>query len=169
MQKKIKSKNKQGELIRPIEYARLRRLNPSTVSRQIRSGAIPVQDGLIDADAADVGRLQNLDLSKRHNKKKSAQSDAWQRALLNYGLAEGMALLIRKLQDTERFSYLQKLAVEAADITPEQALKTARIIIFALGIWVQGVIAQNINQGRAKQFKAEIINWVQSTKSTGGQ
>jgi hypothetical protein len=49
-----------GKLITAAEYARLRGLNRSTISRQIASGAIPTVDGLLDPRAADLAREKNL-------------------------------------------------------------------------------------------------------------
>lgn len=47
-------------LIRPVDYARRRGLSPSTVSRQIAAGKIPVHSGLIDPQEADAARRANL-------------------------------------------------------------------------------------------------------------
>ena len=57
---------KTSKLITASDYARLRGLNKSTVSRQIRRGQIPASaEGLIDPVAADRARERNLDQSKR--------------------------------------------------------------------------------------------------------
>lgn len=53
------------DLLSPAEYARLRGLNRSTISRQIRAGQIPTHDGLIDPTEADGARERNLDPAKR--------------------------------------------------------------------------------------------------------
>src|ERR1039458_6977759 len=45
----------------PAAYARLRGLNRSTVSRQIRDGKIQAPGGMIDPAAADRARAENLD------------------------------------------------------------------------------------------------------------
>jgi hypothetical protein len=47
------------------EYARLRGLNKSTISRQVKSGQIPTRDGRIDPVAADQARERNLDPGKK--------------------------------------------------------------------------------------------------------
>ena len=47
------------------EYARLRGLNRSTISRQVQNGAIPTHDGRIDPVEADRARGMNLDQAKR--------------------------------------------------------------------------------------------------------
>jgi hypothetical protein len=49
-----------GKLITAAEYARLRGLNRSTISRQIAAGAIPTVGGLLDPRAADLAREKNL-------------------------------------------------------------------------------------------------------------
>jgi hypothetical protein len=50
------------------EYARLRGLNRSTISRQVREGKIPVTaDGRIDPVAADRARERNLDAGRRQD------------------------------------------------------------------------------------------------------
>ena len=55
-----------SEFITPAEYARSRNLNKSTVSRQIRNGAIPTTaDGLIDPLAADRSRDYYLNPKRR--------------------------------------------------------------------------------------------------------
>jgi len=55
-----------SKLITASEYARLRDLNKSTVSRQIRRGQIPVSaEGLIEPVAADRARERNLNQTKR--------------------------------------------------------------------------------------------------------
>jgi|SRR5579862_3059934 len=47
--------------ITPSAYAKLRRLNKSTISRQVRAGAIPVgADGLLNVEEADKARARNL-------------------------------------------------------------------------------------------------------------
>ena len=56
---------KNGKLITPAEYARLRGLNRSTISRQVAEGKIPTVDGLIDPAAADQGRERNLHQGRR--------------------------------------------------------------------------------------------------------
>ena len=56
---------KNGKLISPAQYARLRGLNRSTVSRQIRDGKIPTVGGLIDPRAADSARETNLDGTRK--------------------------------------------------------------------------------------------------------
>ncbi len=55
----------QSKLISAAKYAKLRGLNRSTISRQIRSGAIPTHDGKIDPKEADAARARNLDQAKR--------------------------------------------------------------------------------------------------------
>jgi phage terminase Nu1 subunit (DNA packaging protein) len=65
------------KLITAAAYAKLRGLNRSTVSRQIRSGAIPTSGGgLIDPVAADAARERNLDPKKvaEHEHRKSNPS-----------------------------------------------------------------------------------------------
>lgn len=52
-------------LVRPAAYARMRGLSKSTVSRQIRQLKIPVTGCLIDPEAADRGRLTNLDPDRK--------------------------------------------------------------------------------------------------------
>lgn len=52
------------DLLTAAEYARLRGLNRSTISRQIRSGQIPTHEGLIDPTEADRARERNLDPAK---------------------------------------------------------------------------------------------------------
>jgi hypothetical protein len=55
-----------SKFIKPAAYAKLRNLNKSTVSRQIKSGQIPVNaEGMVDPVAADRARERNLDPSKR--------------------------------------------------------------------------------------------------------
>ena len=54
-----------NNLIRPAEYARLRGLNRSTISRQIGDGIIPVHNGLLEPPEADLAREKNLDVGKR--------------------------------------------------------------------------------------------------------
>jgi hypothetical protein len=54
-----------NNLIRPAEYARLRGLNRSTISRQIGDGIIPVHNGLLEPAEADLAREKNLDVGKR--------------------------------------------------------------------------------------------------------
>jgi hypothetical protein len=51
----------QQKLLTPVEYAKLRGLNRSTISRQIRDGKIPVHGGKIDVSEADKARRENLD------------------------------------------------------------------------------------------------------------
>jgi len=51
-------------LVTISEYARSRKLNRSTIWRQVRSGAIPVRDGKIDPKEADRARRNNV--STRH-------------------------------------------------------------------------------------------------------
>ena len=58
---------KQGHLITQAEYARLRKLNRSTVSRQVKKGYIPTIKGLIDPVVADQARLDNLALGQRQD------------------------------------------------------------------------------------------------------
>lgn len=53
------------ELITPAAYARLRGLNRSTVSRQIRDGVIPTTGGMIGPEAADRARDSNLNQKRR--------------------------------------------------------------------------------------------------------
>jgi hypothetical protein len=54
-----------GRLINAAEYARMRGLNRSTISRQIASGAIPTVGGLLDPRAADLARERNLNGVRR--------------------------------------------------------------------------------------------------------
>lgn len=54
-----------GNLITPAEYARLRGLNRSTISRQVRNGTIPVHDGRVDPVEADAARDRNLSVTRR--------------------------------------------------------------------------------------------------------
>lgn len=54
-------------LIKPAEYARLRGLNRSTISKQIAAGVIPAHEGLVDPVEADRARDRNLNYAKRRN------------------------------------------------------------------------------------------------------
>ena len=56
------------QLLTPAEYARLRGLNRSTVSRQIKTGAIPTTRGKIDPKKADRARAENLDPTRGRRK-----------------------------------------------------------------------------------------------------
>ena len=56
---------KNGKLISPAQYAKMRGLNRSTISRQIRDGAIPVHNGRIDLKEADIAREKNLNSTRR--------------------------------------------------------------------------------------------------------
>jgi len=57
--------HKRNKLVTAAGYARLRNLNRSTVSRQVKSGLIPIHDGgLIDPAEADRARERNLDPAK---------------------------------------------------------------------------------------------------------
>jgi hypothetical protein len=56
----------QQKLVNQAEYARLSKLNRSTVSRQVRSKLIPVTaSGLIDMAAADRARATRLDPARQ--------------------------------------------------------------------------------------------------------
>jgi hypothetical protein len=55
-------------LISPAEYARRRKLNRSTISRQIQAGKIPQHDGLIDPAEADEARRNNLSILRGRRK-----------------------------------------------------------------------------------------------------
>jgi phage terminase Nu1 subunit (DNA packaging protein) len=46
----------------------MRGLNRSTVCRQIRSGAIPTEHGLVNPEVADLAREKNLDAARRKPK-----------------------------------------------------------------------------------------------------
>jgi hypothetical protein len=59
----------QKKLLTPAQYARLRNLNRSTISRQIQDGKIPAHGGLLDPQEADEARRQNV----RVKEKESAQ------------------------------------------------------------------------------------------------
>src|ERR1035437_3699873 len=61
----VHMQRKNGKLISPAAYARMRGLNRSTISRQIRDGAIPVHDGRIDPKEADAARETNLCATRR--------------------------------------------------------------------------------------------------------
>ena len=70
-------------LLTPAAYARLRKLNKSTVSRQIHEGKIPLRaDGLINFGEADRARERNLDPAQRweqeHRKKSKGRKKATQ-------------------------------------------------------------------------------------------
>lgn len=54
----------EGKLLSISEYARLRNLNKSTISRQIADGKIPTRDGRIDPVEADTARTRNLSSCK---------------------------------------------------------------------------------------------------------
>ncbi|MBZ5620053.1 MAG: hypothetical protein LAQ69_15210 [Acidobacteriia bacterium] len=63
-------------LVSQRAYAKMRGLHPSTISRQVRSGAIPSHDGLIDPNEADAARAANLDpIRGRRKQQASAASD----------------------------------------------------------------------------------------------
>src|SRR5689334_22580636 len=53
------------ELVSKAEYARMRGLAKSTISREVQRGQIPTVDGRIDPVAADRARNENLDQAKR--------------------------------------------------------------------------------------------------------
>jgi hypothetical protein len=56
---------KRNRLVTAAEYARLRNLSRSTISRQIKSGVIPTREGgRIDPTEADQARERNLDRVK---------------------------------------------------------------------------------------------------------
>jgi hypothetical protein len=59
-------------LVTPAEYARLRGLNRSTISRQIKTGTIPMHSGLIDPEEADRTRNSNLNMNKKRKPRAAA-------------------------------------------------------------------------------------------------
>src|SRR6266545_2780691 len=61
----VMQRKRSKDSLTAAEYARLRGLNRSMISRQIRSGQIPTHDGLIDPTEADRARERNLDPAKR--------------------------------------------------------------------------------------------------------
>src|SRR5262245_22627778 len=72
-----------GRLITPSEYARLRGLNRSTISRQIASGAIPTVGGLLDPRAADLAREKNLNGIRRNQAaRRKAEREAENKATI---------------------------------------------------------------------------------------
>jgi hypothetical protein len=169
-----------NKLITPAAYARLRGLNRSTISRQIRTGSIPTHDGLVNPGEADHSRENNLDASKRRNKPepnldfmsglnladslaglKNPEPDKQRlQALLDYALAIGMRRLAEGLRDPVRFESLQSIAVESAGINPEQAFKAARGFVFLAHIWIKDILAHNINKKTAKEFEQNLTYWV---------
>lgn len=64
---------KQQKLITPAEYARLRGLNRSTISRQIQDGKIPTVDGMVDPRQADRARERNLNQVRRQQAERRKQ------------------------------------------------------------------------------------------------
>jgi phage terminase Nu1 subunit (DNA packaging protein) len=62
----------QATLISPAEYARRQNLNRSTISRQIKAGKIPLRNGLVDVQAANRAREQNLDVRKQRGGRANA-------------------------------------------------------------------------------------------------
>jgi hypothetical protein len=61
----MQQKSESGKLVSQAEYARIRGLAKSTVSRQVRSGVIPLVNGKIDPAAADLAREGNLNPARR--------------------------------------------------------------------------------------------------------
>jgi hypothetical protein len=58
-------KQKKEKLVSQAGYAKMRSLNRSTVSRQVRDGKIPTIGGRIDPKKADIAREKNLSGTRR--------------------------------------------------------------------------------------------------------
>jgi hypothetical protein len=61
----VQRKERPKGYISASEYARKRGLSPSTITRQIRSGAIPSKGGWVNPITADEARANNLNPAKR--------------------------------------------------------------------------------------------------------
>jgi hypothetical protein len=144
-----------NSLIKPAAYARLRKLNRSTISRQIREGKIPTHDGLIDPDEADQAREQNLNLRKR-------RQPAADRIPLPPNFVYGMVYLVKCLRDAGRIESLKTLFIEAEGVTDGQGLAAARAFVFMTSLWIEELLEEELGKDYAQQFDQELAGWIDS-------
>jgi hypothetical protein len=127
-------------LVTPAAYARMRKLNRSTVSRQIRDGVIPTIDGLVDPLQADRARDQNLHPLQRKNFEAAAAPQSGSPEF-NRG-AEWMAMELCK---SARSKWPEFVSTVGMDMVPESMRKANRVLFSALMIhllqgWAQDFI-----------------------------
>lgn len=138
--------------MRPAVYARLRGLNRSTVSRQIRDGKIPIHNGMVDPAEADLARENNLDAGRR---RKTTKNEPFPPLF-----CLGMAYLAVSLRD--RFDALRDLAIEATGITEKQASKAVIGCIGMASLWCEDLLGESLGKKYAKQFDQEVSTWLAS-------
>jgi hypothetical protein len=160
MQQKIECNN----LMRPAEYARLRGLNRSTVSRQIRDGKIPIHDGLVDPREADLARSRNLTMSQRRKAAVPIQRDP-----VEPDFQLGMEYLARALRAEGRIGSLRDIAIEATEIaiTPHQADRAARMFVYMTSLWVKDLLEQTLGARYARAFDRDLAAWLASWPKEG--
>lgn len=116
------------------EYSRLRGLNKSTVSRQVREGKIPTVDGRIDPIAADQAREQNLNPARKAGaaRRKAGKRNDTESNATPAENSPAVAHVVRRIISVDQQLAFGRACL-AVGSTPEQA--------FAIGSWFGSAVA----------------------------
>jgi hypothetical protein len=152
-------------LVTPNKYAKLRGLNRSTISRQIRAGKIRTHDGLLDPKEADRDRRQNLDLASNRKGRlaESTESKNERKFFYDFGYGCGMARLAESLRESGRIEALVDLMVEDFEIQKDKAIQIIRCIVFFVNVWIVDVLAETVGKSFSKKFDGELAAWLRET------
>lgn len=138
--------------ITPAAYARLRGLNKSTISRQIREGKIPTHDGLVDPDEADEARRNNLDMSRRRDHARSC-------ATPSPDFAAGAGYLAQHLRGDGPIEGMSGLLLDLG-IDKAQTLEAARACVVLSNLWAMEIIKAILGEKSARAFDQECADWI---------
>jgi hypothetical protein len=125
---------KTQELVSLRAYARLRNLAPSTVSRQVREGKIPLCNGLIDIAAADQGRRDNLTGLRKRKPIIPTEAAVSQipEAELPAAFSDGVNACALRLAKTARATWPRLLAEADFALFQEDARVSAKAYVLAI-------------------------------------
>jgi hypothetical protein len=178
-QKKDKQHDTSNTLITPAAYARMRGLNRSTISRQIKTGAIKTCNGLLDPIEADRDRKNNVDSSKRRNK--PAPEDLAINSMLApeetapacYSSVEALVIgsgyFASILRDEVRVNALADLLTEAGTISPAEARRLTVLAIYIINLWAMSLIENEFGKKSGKAFNRGISEWFENLPKHQGR
>jgi hypothetical protein len=114
-------------------------------------------------DFSDLANSDNQD--SQAGKQPADGEDREKKFFYDYGHASGMAYLARCLRDAGRLESLRDIAVEATGITPEQAMKAARLFAYMANAWIVDLLGETLGKKYAKEFDQELAGWVKGLKA----